>query len=158
MRTCTKCKEEKADTEFSVSNKYWCRGCKRLYASSLRKNNLERAREYVRNWHRKNSDKYKAKRRKDREEVLSRYGGKCVCCGESTYEFLSFDHVNNDGAEHRKTHRGDYLLYWIKENNYPDSVRVLCYNCNLARGKHGVCPHGNLVEPEAFTRFKGESV
>ena len=31
------------------------------------------------------------------------YGGcKCACCGEATFEFLSIDHTDNNGAVHRK--------------------------------------------------------
>lgn len=34
-------------------------------------------------------------------EVLAGYGGKCICCGETHPAFLTVDHINNDGAEHR---------------------------------------------------------
>lgn len=29
----------------------------------------------------------------------------------------------------------------IKEN-YPDSYRILCFNCNCSLGHRGYCPHG----------------
>jgi hypothetical protein len=31
-------------------------------------------------------------------EMLSAYGGKCVCCGESEYKFLAIDHINGGGS------------------------------------------------------------
>src|SRR5206468_7939701 len=36
-----------------------------------------------------------------RDAVLDAYGGACVCCGETTREFLTLDHVHNDGARYR---------------------------------------------------------
>jgi hypothetical protein len=78
-----------------------------------------------------------------RYEVIMAYGGKCMCpggCDESRIQFLTFDHVNNDGAEHRRTVGPASLAGWLKRNNYPSSVRILCYNCNCAR-RLGRCPH-----------------
>lgn len=97
-------------------------------------------------WAKSNPDKvreYKIRhRRKMREEVTKRYGGKCVCCGETQFEFLTFDHINNDGAEHRKKVATSYLVRWLKKNNYPkDIVQILCYNCNNAKSVYGECPH-----------------
>ena len=37
--------------------------------------------------------KYNKKRR---QLVLEYYGGACVCCGETAYEFLEVDHRNGD--------------------------------------------------------------
>jgi hypothetical protein len=32
-------------------------------------------------------------------------------------------------------------LFWLKRNGYPKGFRVLCHNCNSARGLYGYCPH-----------------
>ena len=77
-----------------------------------------------------------------RKEVLKNYGGKCVCCGESDWHFLSLDHVNNDGAKHRREIGNSQVYNWAKKNNYPNSLQVLCYNCNMAKAFYGKCPHG----------------
>src|SRR5881396_3810055 len=37
-----------------------------------------------------------------RAEGIGAYGGKCACCGETTFEFLTIDHVRNDGKQHRR--------------------------------------------------------
>ncbi|MDP2754423.1 MAG: hypothetical protein Q8P40_08545 [Nitrospirota bacterium] len=79
-------------------------------------------------------------------EVLSRYSNgtpRCSCCGESHEEFLSIDHINGDGAKHRRIiGRGGVKLYrWLKKNEFPEGYRVLCMNCNWAIGIHGYCPH-----------------
>lgn len=71
------------------------------------------------------------------------YGGaRCSCCGESQPLMLTIDHVNNDGAEHRRRIRRHGLYAWLKQQGYPPGYQVLCFNCNV--GKHlndGVCPH-----------------
>jgi hypothetical protein len=77
-----------------------------------------------------------------RKKALSAYGNKCQCCGERQENFLTFDHINNDGAEHRKrltNTRGGNILYWLINNNFPDSIQILCYNCNCSRGFRGFC-------------------
>ena len=84
-------------------------------------------------------------RRKLRDDTLEIYGGKCACCGETQDEFLTFDHVNNDGNEWRRQTgiRGSYAMCrWLRDNGWPTDYQILCFNCNI--GKHingGVCPH-----------------
>ncbi|HZD34901.1 MAG TPA: hypothetical protein VE130_06820, partial [Nitrososphaeraceae archaeon] len=72
--------------------------------------------------------------------VLEHYGGKCVCCGETTIEFLSMDHIDGGGNYHRRQMQ-KHIWNWLKSNDYPEGFQVLCYNCNLSKGFHGYCPH-----------------
>lgn len=85
-------------------------------------------------------------------DAFNAYGGpKCTCCNESEIKFLTIDHINNNGASHRKeitagknkNHKGSgYKLYqWLRKNDYPPGFRVLCFNCNSVRGAYGFCPH-----------------
>lgn len=86
----------------------------------------------------------KAAHTKMRLEILARYGGQCACCGESEPTFLAIDHVHNDGAQHRRKLgiKGGMALYrWIRDNSYPDTLQVLCHNCNFAKVTNPVCPH-----------------
>ena len=77
-----------------------------------------------------------------RQAALDAYGSHCDCCGETTMAFLTIDHVNGDGATHRLTvSSGTGLYLWLKREGYPTGFRVLCQNCNLARGLYGHCPH-----------------
>ena len=77
-----------------------------------------------------------------RIECITYYGGKCDCCGENQAEFLTIDHINRNGAAHRKVVGfGNTFYYWLRRNNYPTGYRVLCYNCNIADGFYGKCPH-----------------
>lgn len=78
-----------------------------------------------------------------RQECLNHYGGKCNCCGEERFEFLSMDHINGGGNKHRKETNYRKLNHWLKQNNYPAEFRVLCHNCNHALGSYGYCPHKN---------------
>ena len=82
----------------------------------------------------------KRRRKELRINVLTYYGGKCVCCGETTIEFLSMDHIDGGGTYHRR-HIQRRIWNWLKSNNYPGGFQVLCFNCNLAKGFHGYCPH-----------------
>ncbi len=88
-------------------------------------------------------------RAKVRGEVIAAYGGRCTCCGEDTPEFLTIDHIYNDGAAHRKTigngktSQGSSEMYpWLKRNGFPkDRFQLLCMNCNCAKAWFGTCPH-----------------
>lgn len=77
-----------------------------------------------------------------RLEVLRHYGGRCACCGETASAFLAIDHTNNDGSVQRKEIGASVRFYlWIKKNNFPETLRVLCHNCNFGSYLAGQCPH-----------------
>ena len=87
-------------------------------------------------------DKVAEETRSIRKKILDHYGNRCSCCGETTPEFLAIDHINNDGAQHRKlVGGGDRLYRWLIANNFPDGFQLLCHNCNVAKGIYGMCPH-----------------
>lgn len=79
-----------------------------------------------------------------KETVIQQYGGCCKCCGETELDFLSIDHILNDGALHRKSiPSGSGVLYrLIKDKNDFSKYQVLCFNCNMSKkiGK-GKCIH-----------------
>lgn len=80
-----------------------------------------------------------------KQKVIKAYGSKCICCNEETIEFLTIDHINNNGAEDRKNNgkkSGGKLYRWLIKNNFPkEEYQLLCYNCNCAKGFFGYCPH-----------------
>jgi hypothetical protein len=79
-----------------------------------------------------------------RRVVLSAYGGRCACCGEDRYAFLAIDHVHGGGTREREDGvRGESLYKQLRERGYPPEYRLLCHNCNGARGWRGGCPHDN---------------
>jgi len=82
--------------------------------------------------------------RRMRLATLDAYGGPvCKCCGDKNEEFLTIDHIDGRGAEHRRTiKRGGHSFYlWLKQNGFPKGFRVLCMNCNFSLGMRGYCPH-----------------
>ena len=105
---------------------------------------------------RKNHDKWNKNNRRKTQKycrdyrnklttlVINHYGGKCACCGEIIFEFLTIDHIKGNGREERRKLGSNNLSIYrlIVKNNYPNEYRVLCYNCNCGRERNnGVCPH-----------------
>jgi hypothetical protein len=76
------------------------------------------------------------------DAMFSAYGGKCVCCGISRRTFLQIDHVDGNGAAHRKETRrtgGFPLAHWLRANGWPEGFQILCANCHAEKTKRGRC-------------------
>lgn len=92
-----------------------------------------------------------AYRDRTRDALFAAYGGYvCACCGETERQFLTLDHVNNDGAAHRRALGGQcgmrHVYADLKRRGFPPGYQVLCFNCNLGRARNGgVCPHRRVV-------------
>ncbi len=86
-------------------------------------------------------------RRNIKLAAFDAYGGPiCACCGESTLSFLSLDHINGNGGEHRRStgtrQCGEVFYRLLKKQGYPSGYQVLCMNCNWGRSQNGGnCPH-----------------
>lgn len=174
QRTCKKCGETKAFEDFAIVyaknsrgqnyRQHTCMTCHRvIHAERQRRAREMRPDLYhaiqKRSWfknHEANKASKRAWNRKLKDEAFGSYGGyRCVCCGETQPCMLNLDHVNNDGAEHRKQvlgHRrqttwqrgngGANFYQWLRDNGYPPGVQVLCYNCNISKHRNkGVCAH-----------------
>ncbi len=128
------------------------------YAKEYRKNHPEKMKEYYqknrekileknRNQYQKTKEVIKQKEVDRRLKVYNHYSNydiKCICCGERHLDFLSVDHINNDGYEHRK--RGlssNTLIQWIIKNNFPSGFQISCMNCNHGRSRspERICVH-----------------
>lgn len=82
--------------------------------------------------------------KKLKQQIIEAYGGKCVCCQENRFEFMSIDHINGNGARERKAGYigGGKLYTYLKRSAYPkENYRLLCINCNFSLGHYGYCPH-----------------
>jgi hypothetical protein len=112
--------------------------------------------QYMVEWRKKNREKSKAIQKrsydKARLESLIKYSGdppRCGCCEETILEFLTIDHIDGKGAEHRRQIEKEYgwkiggnqLVFWLKRNNYPPGFQVLCANCNFGKRTGQKCPH-----------------
>lgn len=79
-----------------------------------------------------------------RAEMLAAYGGRCVCCGEDEPIFLDLDHIENDGAAHRReVGNNTQVMVALKRAGWPrDRFQILCCNCNQGKARNGgICPH-----------------
>lgn len=165
MKTCSTCKQEKELSEFQFktaahdSRNSVCKECNRQYKkewiAKWRAKNPEATRaistEYSRKWKNNNLERWRATRRrcslkqgkKLKNAVIGGLGGECQCCGENRMEFLTLDHINGDGAEHRRKVGRGLPVYRdaLKEGLPRDRYRVLCFNCNCSMGMFGYCPH-----------------
>lgn len=88
------------------------------------------------------SDSVKRRKSKDKIAAFTHYGQKCAYCADSRQLFLTIDHINNDGAVHRRNLRtgkqGGHDIYaWLRKNNYPVGFQTLCYNCNCVKAQIG---------------------
>ncbi len=66
----------------------------------------------------------------------------CSKCGFEDIRALCIDHINGDGANHRRQITsndlskkprdggGSNTYRWLKRNGYPEGFQVLCFNCN----------------------------
>ena len=150
-RTCPKCGEPKpATTKFFYKSKYGtlyrCKTCVNKYQRIRRHGRRDEANKYHREWSAANPDKIKLHARntkiKIKTELVYAYGGCCACCGETELEFLTVDHINGDGQQHRA--RVNDVYRDIRNMGYPkESFRILCMNCNFAIRFGKTCPHQN---------------
>lgn len=134
------------------------------YAKKYYHTHLEKERERRRKYKKSHPEKIKADKRKwwwkhreerlikskewykkTRLEALQAYGGlspRCAWCGENKLEFLTFHHKDDNGKEHRKEIGGSAKLpYWLKKNNYPKGIEILCWNCNTAHTFYNYSPN-----------------
>lgn len=129
-----------------------CKVCHREKMAEWRAKNREQYREYRRKLNADSPSRPRilAERRKSskiareraRFTVLQHYGSKCNCCGETEICFLSVDHINNDGAAHRRTMNHSNQWLWLIRNDFPEGFQILCMNCNFGkRINGGTCPH-----------------
>lgn len=133
MRVCTKCKEEKPETEFHYRNKkkgtlrYMCKACQKDYNKQHYLNNkdayLNRAKE-----------RNKVLRGEKRDfvwEYLSKHP--CVDCGETDPIVLEFDHRN------RNQKRFSVSAHGMTTHSFADlqaeilKCDIRCSNCHRRR-------------------------
>jgi hypothetical protein len=137
--TCTRCKEAKPLAAFAKDKRSLsglrsgCRLCMAKCHKEWREQPDTRERQIANR---------RGQRLADKVEGLRRYGGVCVCCGEDDVRFLTFDHIDGGGKQHRAEIGSRVLAAWLRRNGYPEGFQVLCWNCNSGRHFNGgICPH-----------------
>ena len=157
FRMCTVCLETLPVEQFYVVRnvadlkvRYMAR-CKKCCSAAPRSSTAGAQRRWRLNNPDYNRERQREYRRRIRAECLAAYGNRCACCGETEPKFLSIDHVNNDGAAHRRAvmqqSSSTNLYHWLRKNGYPQDGRfqILCHNCNMAKSCYGECPHVSTV-------------
>lgn len=140
LRRCNICLKEKTLGEFHklsrfpLGHVYTCIKCSNeLSANRYEKNKVEICK------------KRREEHRRLKQEVIKGYGGKCECCGESEWQFLTLDHKNGGGtAERRLSNNRNHTVFYkrLLANGCPrEKFRLLCWNCNSSFGLYGKCPH-----------------
>lgn len=105
----------------------------------------EKIRLYQQNYRSVNAKKIAIKKKEYIDRVkyegIQAYGAKCVCCGEDEYKFLTIEHINGrDKNVKRFTGKKEWAR--LKSLGWPtEDITILCFNCNCAKGAHGMCPH-----------------
>jgi hypothetical protein len=78
-------------------------------------------------------------RERTKYRIFNLYSGgepKCAQCGENRMVCLSIDHIQGDGAKHRRElngGRGTELYLSIEKNYDPSRFQVLCMNCQWVK-------------------------
>lgn len=176
LKTCAKCGEEKPLTNFNYKGSHrkpdgsiiiyrdaLCRKCLRKQKAAAGKcatchspakpghKSCEKHLKLCR-------DSVKRRNIRDKDAAFAKYGRQCKYCGDSRRIFLTIDHINNDGATHRKQLRagnnhGHNIYAWLRLNHYPDGFQTLCYNCNCAKSHTGEAEVLKIVGENPHTTF-----
>lgn len=111
----------------------------------------DKRREWNDKWMETNADRYTFLRvqsnARRRRHVLCLYADppRCVECGFDKVDGLVLDHINNDGAQHRKEVKvncrgstgGGSMYEIVRRSGKLDNLQVLCANCNtIKQTKH----------------------
>ena len=81
------------------------------------------------------------RRRRNKIAALTYYGkdGRMQCCWRKCLirdiDMLSIDHINNDGARHRKKKNRDgvHIYCWLVRMKFPDGFQTLCFNHQMKK-------------------------
>lgn len=153
-KTCKQCKITKplSDYHKAPRNKQGVKTiCKDCHNGNLRQFYADNPAEHTREKQRQREYRESVK-----QQVFDYYGEYCACCGEAERIFLTLDHINNDGAQHKRelskqanarSVGADKLWRAIIKDGFPNSYQILCYNCNCGkRDNGGICPHQEAKE------------
>ncbi len=159
IKTCSECKFPKPVTDFHVRKKSpdgrhrLCKDCDSGQRTERYRSDPEAGKQSSQNWRGENKDRVlstnREYKRRLRLEAIAHYSqGKnvCACCGEPEVKFLTIDHADGGGNDHRRAiGPGTHISLWLKKNDYPSGFQVLCFNCNCVRGIYGTCPHQEVL-------------
>ncbi len=134
MRTCTKCGETKAESEFFVKDRKTGRlhaQCKLCYK--------EHRRTYYYEHYENHKESYRTRAKAYREKVKLEYrtnmldfmkGKSCVTCGESDIVVLELDHIDPTTKRFSISQAVKLGQKWESVLEEIEKCQVLCANCH----------------------------
>lgn len=140
---CLDCGIERRFNKYDVTRGRHLKLRCRLCAIAHKKLNMEKdttevvlkRKEFQRQYYQDNKQRLDAYasawRAKRRIELITALGGACVHCGEPDADVLDFDHINDDGAAHRRETKRRNVVDLLSV--CPEDVvkyQLLCKNCN----------------------------
>jgi hypothetical protein len=176
-KRCSRCREVQSFSEFYADKRTktgrasWCKSCTSDYAKIIWARDREKNRKKHAAYYLLTKEQYSQAQRRYNEKikklVIDWYGGVCVCCGELCLDFLTLDHIKDDGGKQRKAggSKGLHLHRAIKKlgrENRPNDLQILCMNCQL--GKRiglGFCAHHPEIDlriPKEVLYGKGKNM
>jgi len=160
-KRCSQCGEVKPLDDFyhrsrsKDQHSVWCKSCSDKYRQSWRENNQDREQLRTHERYLRLKDKICRYNREKSQQLkislvahYSNNTNRCACCSEPDIRFLTIDHINGSGNQHRKSigrRSGSTFYRWLIKAGMPEGFQVLCYNCNNARTWYGTCPHQLVV-------------
>jgi len=115
IKNCLYCGTEFEDRTTNDKKKYCSTKCKDKY--------------YY--WNKGMKEKKKNRLQELKKDIIMKYSdGKmeCECCGNKNIEFLTIDHIDENGAKERRKHGTGHNYYrWLKKNDYPTDLNLRCY-------------------------------
>ena len=146
-KQCANCKQIKPLDEFfknptgSNGRGCYCKKCHLERKQAARKEKKgyygsEKIKETDKKYREENHDhiknKSKIRHSKKKKSIITHYGNgktECVKCGYSDMRALSINHIQSNGAEHRKQIGRGSLYQWLLNHYLPDGFQTLCMNC-----------------------------
>ncbi len=171
---CQKCGDDKHENEFQLrtdtgKRRNVCRLCRTKRDSTARRQHYQRDPQKHAEVKKHCRESAAERGKRLRLAAISHYSQgtmRCACCGEPELAFLTLDHINNDGAEHRRQLFGKKsrsystraLYSVLAKQGYPVGLQVLCWNCNCAKDILGYCPHQKRRAPDGVGSLWAGSV
>lgn len=105
-------------------------------------------------------------RRKQKITICTHYcdgSPKCKSCLETDIDVLTLDHINDDGAEHRRRlgiNSGYHFYCWLRNEHkrlgqYPGGLQVLCFNCQLRKQLKSASHSSVQMKRECLANYGG---
>lgn len=124
---CVKCNAEQKQKWYGENPQYVtdCAASRREFYYKNRSSEQARSRKIM--------NEFKAELKNAVVNVLTNGEGTCRWCGQGDQDVLTIDHINNDGARHRRELKSANIYRWLVQNDYPPGFQVLCFNCNVKK-------------------------